>query len=207
MYVQWFVKGIGGQGRPGTSGVGRAEAFAMIADGHGVLSNWWRTKPNGCISPSEVQEMLNEHNLDRHVHDYDTFGPQSPFISLASGAVERDTALQRNFIYSAIDTALEFATDSWDRPGALFYGWVLVGLNPAVGLSVVAEEIRELNAYRRWSPFQLEGEITAKIHIPANQISHVEWWDGSVDVSEPIDRYSNTNFMEPTPILNARDRF
>ena len=207
MYVQWFVKGVGGQGVSGPPGMTCPEASAMIAGGHGILCNWWRNKPEGAIRPSEIQDVLTEHNLDRHVHDYEHFGPESPFISLASGAVERDAALRRNFIYSAVDTALGFATDSWARPGALFYGWTLVGLNPAVGLSVVAEEIRDLHVYRRWSPFQLEGEITAKIHIPANQISHVEWWDGGVDRSCPIDHYTNPDFVEPTPILNARDRF
>jgi len=207
MYVQWFVKGIGGQGPVGPPGVSQAEAFAMISEGEGIVCNWWRNKPDSKISPSEIQAVLNEHNLDRHVHDYDNFGHQSPFISLASGAVERDAALRRNFVYSAVDTALDFATDSWARPGALYYGWALVGLNPAVGLSVVAEEIRDLQVYHRWSPFQLEGEITAKIHIPANQISHVEWWDGNRRRTSPVARHDNLDFLKPTPILNVRNLF
>jgi hypothetical protein len=207
MYVQWFVKGIAGQTTSRGPHLREQEAYDMALRGHGIVSNWWRNTPTRTIHPDKTLAVLTEHNLDRHLHDYHTFGPETPFISLASGCVERDTITQQNAIYSAVDTALEFATDAGARPGALFYGWVIVGLNPAVKLAAVAESVRDLNVYHRWSPFQLEGEITAKIHIPANQIQRVEWWDTRIDPSSPSGFRDNPLFTAPTPILNVREHF
>lgn len=209
MYIQWFVKGIAGRASMTShaDGITQAWAWQMILGGHGILSNWWRNKPGGAISPPEVQTVLTEHNIDRHIHDYHSFGQQTPFISLASGCVERDTVVAQNFVYSAIDTALDFATDAWARPGALFYGWVIAGLNPAVPISSVAETVRDLNVYHRWSPFQLEGEVTAKVHIPVHQLSKVEWWDAAIDRTGPVDTLMNPAFVVPTPIMNVRELF
>jgi hypothetical protein len=208
MYIQWFVKGIAGQA-DSNSGTALTwpQAKQLLSGGHGIDSNWWRNKPNRLITPSEIDAILTEHNLDRHVHDYQNYGQQTPFISVASGCVERDTLMSQNFVYSAVTTALDFATDAWSRPGALFYGWLPVALNPAVPISAVAEEIRDLNVYHRWSPFQLEGEVTAKVHIPSNQIKAVEWWDGNADPNKPVDRFENPSFIEPTPITNVREHF
>ncbi|MCY4014839.1 MAG: hypothetical protein OXG82_19225 [Gammaproteobacteria bacterium] len=155
-------------------GLTKDEAKALILDDVGILSNWWRNKVR--ISPQEVAEVLTEANLDRHLHDYARFGDETPFISLACGAVERDAVVRYNWVRSAIDTALMFATDSWTRPGALFYVWVATSHRPAVALQAVAEPVRDLNIYWRWSPHQPEGEVTAKVHIPANQIEKLEWW-------------------------------
>lgn len=199
MYVQWFAKGISGQY------VSKADAWAMVASGEGILSNWWRAQ--GSITPAQVQQVLTETNLDRHLHAYASYGGTTPFISVASGCVERDALLQRNWIYSAVDTALEFATDAGAHAGAVFYGWTIVGLNPAVPLGGVSESVRELNVYRRWSPYQLEGEITAKVHIPANQIERVEWWDPALSLLSAQDTYDNPDFESPEPITNLRDLF
>ena len=203
MYIQWFVKGISGD----AGSLDWVTAQALLNDGQGILSNWWRTISGGTISPAQVDAILTENNLDRHIHDYANFGNATPFISVASGCVERDTLLAQNYIHSALTTALDFATDAWAHPGALFFGWVPVALNPAVPLSAFAEEIRNLNVYHRWSPFQLEGELTAKVHIPANQIERVEWWDGSVDRENPVHTFSNSGFVGPTPITNVRELF
>lgn len=70
-----------------------------------------------------------------------------------------------------------------------------------------AEEVRNLNTYRRWSPYQLEGEITAKVYIPANQIHWVEWWDRSIDPNAPTHRYVNRRFVDPKSLLNFRELF
>ena len=67
--------------------------------------------------------------------------------------------------------------------------------------------IRDLNVYHRWSPFQLEGEITAKIHIPSNQIERVEWWDLSSDATASQRTCTNPGFVTPAPILNVREHF
>jgi hypothetical protein len=80
-------------------------------------------------------------------------------------------------------------------------------MNPAPEISSVAEAVRDLNVYRRWSPYQLEGEITAKIQIPANQISHVEWWDGAQRRDQPVRTFVNPAFVDPAPVINLRDLF
>ncbi len=202
MYIQKFIKGISGE-EP--SGLTWQDACDLLNQHRGIQSNWWRHK--GTITPAEVAAVLSEHNLDRHLHDYDNFGYKSPFISLASGCIERDVLLGANFMYSAKDTALDFATGAFEHPGTLFYGWVMVGLNPAVELSAVAESVRDLNVHHRWSPYQLEGEITAKIHIPANQIERIEWWDPASDPSSPTDVYQNPGYASAAPVTNMREYF
>lgn len=116
MYIQRCVKGIVGE-VPGKDGITKADAHVMAVQGGGIISNWWRK--TGLINPSMVEDVLTEANLDRHLHDYDAFGSDTPFISLACGAVERDALVQQNFVYSARDTALMFATEDWTRPGAV----------------------------------------------------------------------------------------
>ena len=205
MYIQMCVKGIAGRDETHPVGVSWDEAQGLVRDRTGILSNWWRVR--GQIRPCEVADVLNERNLDRHLHDYAVFGNETPFISLAAGAVERDTLLRRNFQYDARDTALAFATEDWSRPGALFYCWVPTSLNRAVPLGFVAEAVRDLLVYRAWSPWQLEGEITAKVHIPSNQIQRVEWWDGSVDRQAPQFTLENDNYVAPALVTNLRDLF
>ena len=88
MYIQWFAKGIGGQTDDVEGGLLTwACAKGIIEHKVGLLSNWWRKKE--IISPQEVATVLTETNLDRHLHDYDTYGSDTPFISLAAGCVER----------------------------------------------------------------------------------------------------------------------
>jgi len=154
-----------------------------------------------------VSESLTNQNLDRHLHDYDSFGDETPFISLATGAVERNTITQQNFAYSAIDTALSFATENWTKPGALFFCWVVTSNSPAVELSNVAEAVRDLNIYQRWSPYQLEGELTAKVHIPSNQIERVEWWNPSHGHWHPEHTWANPKYIQPEVLSNIRDLF
>ncbi|WP_332768704.1 hypothetical protein [Phenylobacterium sp.] len=207
MYIQWFAKGIAGRRDhgPPSRRLTKADAWDIVDSRTGILSNWWHSQ--GGISPSSVAQVLTETNLDRHLHAYATFGTQSPFISVAAGCVERDALLQQNFVYSAVDTALDFATDAWAYPGAVFFGWTIVGLNPAVPMRGISESVRELNVYRRWSPYQLEGEITVKVNIPANQIERVEWWDPIHSRSAPQDVHNNPDFERPDPISNIRELF
>ena len=199
MYIQWCVKGIASG-----PGFGWNEAQHLLASEAGILSNWWRARHQ--ITPTEVAEVLNLANLYRHLNDYDTYGPETPFISLAAGSVGRDAYLGVNTVHSAIDTGLWFATDFGTRPGALFYCWVPVGLNPAVEVSSVAETVRDLHVYRDYLPYQLEGEVTAKVHIPSNQIEKVEWWNDFNDV-DPVDTFLNPLFVEPGPLTTLRDLF
>jgi hypothetical protein len=204
MYIQKCVKGIAGASSD-SDGITKESAEAVLTQNEGIVSNWWRQQ--GTITPEMVAQVLTEENLDRHVHDYDNYGFGTPFISLASGAVERDRIVRQNYAYSAVDTALMFATDNWSRPGALFFCWVPVGHIPAVTLVSIAEPVRDLNIYQRWSPYQLEGEVTAKVHIPANQIQRVEWWDATSSTKKPMETWVNPCYVEPEVLSNVRDLF
>lgn len=199
MYIQWCVKGIASG-----PGFGWPEAQHLITSETGILSNWWRARHG--ITPTEIAGVLNLANLYRHLNDYDVYGPETPFISLAAGAVERDAALGINTTHSAIDRGLWFATDFGKTSGALFYCWVPVGLNQAIEVSSVAEAVRDLHVYRDYLPYQLEGEVTAKVHIPSNQIAKVEWWNDFHDL-DPAHTFVNPLFVEPTPLTTLRDLF
>jgi hypothetical protein len=207
MFVQWCIKGVRGR-LPGENkdvGIDDAEASDIVQGGQGILCNWWRRA--GHISPSEQRAKLTAANLDRHVHDYDAFSSETPFISLTAGCVDRDIAMRINRVHEAQDTALRFCTDWGARPGYLFYCWVIVGLKPAVSVEGVAEEIRELNTYLSWSDYQLEGEVTAKISVPANQIRAWERWDsdsnGNVN-ARYTRREQNLRFDGPALVSNIR---
>ena len=204
MYLQYCVKGVAGASRSGV-GVTKREAVALMLDEVGILSNWWRTLKQ--ISPPEVADVLTDANLDRHLHDYARFGAQTPFISLACGSVERDEIIRYNWIHSAVDTALMFATDNFTRPGALFYLWVATSHRPAITVQTVAEPVRDLNIYRNWSPYQPEGEVTAKVHIPANQIEKLEWWVPDGGRGRVADTVPNRNYVAPELLSDVRQFF
>jgi hypothetical protein len=204
MHIQHCVKGIRGETTTGANdGLTWSSAVAMIRSGDGIYSNWWRNK--GTISKPEIRTVLTESNLDRHIHDYTAFRDQTPYISLSAGAVIRDPSLLTNLVYDAVDTALFFATDDWGHPGALFYCWTVVGFHPAVAFEFVSEPVRDLLIYRGWSPFHDEGEIVAKVHIPAHQIRRVEWWDPAVSQLDPASSWDNPDFTAPDPLLNERE--
>lgn len=196
------------------SGISDSEARILIDGGHGIQCNWWRNVHQ--ISPPEIRDKVTYANLLRHVNKYSSADPVTgrpffegtPFISLTSGCVERNTALRTNRIVPARRTALEFATRSGTGPGYLFYCWVFVSLNPAVEVLGVAEEVRELNTYRSYSLYQTEGEITAKIHIPSNQIEKCEKYDPtkSRDLI-PAWTHWNNEFEDPSTVSNVRELF
>jgi hypothetical protein len=204
MHVQHCVKGIRGESDTGANdGLTWASAIDMIASGQGLISNWWRNK--GVISPPELQAVLTTGNLDRHLHDYDTFGDETPYISLSAGAVLRDPGMMTNLVYDAVDTGLSFATDDWAHPGALFYCWTVVAFHSAIPFDFVSEPVRDLLIYRGWSPFHDEGEIVAKVHIPAHQIRRIEWWDPGISHMAPNHVWDNPRYKVPSPLLNERN--
>jgi hypothetical protein len=215
MFAQWCVKGIRGRNPEDVTrdGLTPDEAISIVRDGRGILCNWWRNV--GTISPEERRQRLTAANLDLHINNYSSVVQTTPFISLAAGCVERDVFYRTNRIHMAEDTALAFATDNGSRFGFLFYCWVIVGLKPAVSIESVAEEVRELNSYRSWSTFQLEGELTAKIQVHANHIERVEWWEpvggGQVQRRRAPPSwnpaYVNPRFDPPSQISNIRELF
>lgn len=208
MFVQWCIKGV--------NGIDDDEARGIIDNRHGLICRWWRNVET--ISPPKRREKLTEANLERHVNAYDATDPATgipfcegtPFISLASGSVERSSFLQTNITHPAHMVALDFATRRGDVEGYLFYCWVIVGIKTAPTVESVAEEVRELNTYRRYSHFQTEGEITAKINIPSNQIHRCEKYSilqpGKPN-SAPDWTHLNAAFDDPMMVSNIRDFF
>jgi len=221
MYVQMCIKGV--------NHINLAEAQEVLA-GEGLTCNWWRERGKEMkgISPPEIDERLNSANLDLHINSYEKGHPdypgsvkeETPFISLTAGAVSRNLFLKTNFVHPAHLTALSFASNFGRHPGEcyLFYCWVVVGLTPAVEVKHLAEEVRELNTYRRFSAFQTEGEIVAKIEVPARQIHRFERYEvhGSgnlhsdisfVDDISFIDAFKNPRYVDPYSIVNIREVF
>lgn len=174
--IQWCIKGMA---------LTDDNAARTIIDGQGgIVCNWWRQVH--IITPQAIRLKLTTPNLDRHVNHFQEidsatgrpFSELTPFISLSAGTIERDALARTNFARRARRTALWFSTDFGQRNyGYLFTCWVVVSPRPNVEIEGMAEEVRELNVYRRYSAFQTEGEVVAKIIVPDNHIQSCEKWD------------------------------
>ncbi|MGK5112025.1 MULTISPECIES: hypothetical protein [unclassified Geodermatophilus] len=206
MIVQWCIKGL--------SLPDDASAKRILDDQNGIVCNWWRNSLE--IDPQETQQRLSEATLDAHVNHFTTIDPSTgkpysfgtPFISLSAGTVERDTAARTNWVHRAWRTGLWFGTMFGARDTAYLYTcWCVVAPRPSVPLEGVAEEIRDLNVYRHYSPFQTEGEITAKIVVPDNQIAGCEKWQWN-QAARRMDRcwsQPNPRFVPPERLTNVRE--
>ncbi|MET8678815.1 hypothetical protein ABZW18_14860 [Streptomyces sp. NPDC004647] len=190
------------------------EARRLIDSQDGLVSRWW-LKHNP-LPLNQVPGKLTEQNLNLHVNHFETIDPttglpfceESPFISLACGTVERDAMAKTNFVHTARHTALWFGTRfGAERVAYLYTCWVILAPRSAVEVQGVAEEIRDLNTYRRYSPYQTEGEVTAKVNVPANQIRSCEkWvWDRPAGDMQRQWEYLNTDFTEPEALSNVRE--
>jgi hypothetical protein len=189
-------------------------ARRLIDSGVGLLSNWWRDA--GIITRIEVSGQLTLSALDRHINHFDDPDPATsrpfreitPFISLSAGTVERRSATATNFAHRARKTALWFGTEFGAKPSAyLFVCWLVLAPRPAVEVEGVAEEVRDLNTYRRYSAFQTEGEIVAKVNVPATQIHSCEkWlWDPTQNILQMDWVHQNRSFIAPESLSNVRE--
>ena len=206
MDVQWCVKGL--------SLTDDATAREIIQSGQGLLCNWWRS--SNIIRPSEVRDKLTEANLDLHVNHFGLTNPstgqcvgdETPFISMSAGTVERRVAARTNVVHRARRTALWFGTNFGQAPVAYLYiCWVVVAPRQAVEVEAVAEKVRDLNVYRAYSDYQTEGEIVAKIYVPANQIQRLEKWEWEQDGPSMArtEVFENPNFAAPTVLSNVME--
>lgn len=207
MIVQWCIKGMFIDG-------GDQKARSLIDSRGGITCNWWRDV--GKITMPQVRDKLTDGNLNLHVNHFTSIDPATkrqfreltPFISLTAGTVERDTAAKTNIIHRARGTALWFGTNFGASDHAYLYTcWLVVAPRSAVVIESVAEEVRDLNTYRRYSAFQTEGEIIAKVSVPDNQIRDCEkWtWDRAGMVFRKDWTYTNSRFTLPEQLSNIRE--
>jgi hypothetical protein len=206
MIVQWCVKGLA---------LDADDQARSIIDGQlGLVCNWWRDV--NLISPQEIRTRLTSAALDAHVNHFGDvdpstgrpFGDLTPFISLSCGVVERDAANRTNHVRRARQTALWFGTSFGQRSYTyLFVCWVVLAPREAVEIEGVAEEIRDLNTYRRYSDYQPEGEVTAKVIVPDNHIYACERWDLDVEARRYVETWvqPNPRFTPPERLSNVRD--
>lgn len=213
MIVQRVIKGIGG--------INRSDGQNIL--NLGILCNWWRNCPNQTLPENEIPQRLTERNLFWHQNSYSDpdpleggqpFHEHTPFVSTTAGTVERDPSLSRNVIHPAWLVSLEFATDGWSRDGYLFYCYLFVLGQPTVEHRQFSEELRELNVYTGYSPYQPEGEITAKIIIPPTQIEKFSFYSNSSihsslsagQLPTPDDEVMNVGrYKPPEELSNIRD--
>lgn len=210
MIIQKVIKGLGG--------INRSQADEMFRAG--IICNWWRKI--GTMPETGVYERLTARNLYWHQNRFldpdpddgnEPFHKHTPFISTTAGAVERDPAAGINILTPAWLVALEFATDAWQRDGYLFHCYVFVLGKQSIPHRPFSEEVRELNIYTGFSPFQPEGEVTAKINIPPTQIEKYSFYDiasvrNALAAGQlPAPSYEATNsqnYRPPEEISNIR---
>lgn len=185
----------------------------------GILCRWWNRV--GRIAPEEVTARLTERNLMWHLSRYTHLDPtfnnepfcdHTPFISTTAGAVERIAMLRRNRVFSPFMTALTFATDGFTRVGYIFHGYVFTLGKKAVPLEAFSEEVRDLYVYSQYLPFYREGEIVAKVQIPAVNLRKYEKFDPAACRADlaagrkprPIDVVANPHYLPPRRFANLR---
>jgi hypothetical protein len=212
MIIQKVLKGI--------NGINRSQVDVILQEG--ITCRWWNN-----VNPlprNEIPLRLNERNLYWHQNRYSDPDPleggqpfylHTPFISTTAGTVERDAVFATNLLTPAWEIALRFATNDWTTEGYLFHCYVFILGRRAIGVEAFAEEIRELNIYTGFSPYQPEGEITAKVVIPPAQIEKAELWsladaqaalnNGILPVADPNGVVSNDLFVSPATYNNVRD--
>jgi hypothetical protein len=73
----------------------------------------------------------------------------------------------------------------------------------------VAEEIRDLNTYRRYSDYQTEGEVAAKVVVPDNHIQKCQKWTWNRQAMSiaPAPGWIQVNprFTSPDTLSNVRE--
>ena len=109
-------------------------------------------------------------------------------------------------------TALQFATANFTTRGFIFYAYLITLGKKAIPLIQFAEEVRELTSHHYNLPYNREGEILAKITIPAPQIEKAEEYDGATALRQlrtgklpsPLQTIHNGNYAAPDKYFNIR---
>ena len=201
MFLQWFVRGMRGLG---------PDEVRYILD-TGMQCQALRNDPG---RPQwELEGELTDENLDRHRHDHDRYGNDSPYVSTTAGTYREGGRFRRhNESLFAFDTALSFAVITSRSNGWIFYGYHFLLGRPAGRHAEFAEEVRDLHQHPVWSRYRGEGEIAAAIRIPPRRLQRAEFYSfANVDEAirqkapiEPDDVVPNPGFVEPRELLAPR---
>jgi hypothetical protein len=189
----------------------------LILEDSGIVCNLWR-KVGAPLTPKEVRERLTDRNVEWHLNHYDDkddkenneiFSCHTPFISTTAGCVERDARSGKNPAFSALITAVKFATANFTRTGWVFYGYVNVIGRKSVPLAEFAEETRELHIWTDFQQWHPEGEVMAKIVIPPTHLERAECYDGPTLVNRGkivcIKSLRNAYYKAPESFSNVRE--
>lgn len=204
MFFQKILKGI--------TGIDMRMAKKILYK-EGIQCAWWRKVET--ISPADWQARLNERNLSWHLNRFEDadptekgekFAKHTPFISTTAGAVERDLISRKNILFPAEYIATSFATNAFQQGGFVFYGYVYTLGQKSLKLIDFAEEVRDLLVYTGFLPWHHEGEVVAKIHIPAIQLEKCEAWHctstGKLKRGKTI---PNPSYEPPERYANVRE--
>jgi hypothetical protein len=210
MFFQMILKGI-----PGDNDAKAQQCLQRT----GLRCTWWEHA--GSITPDQIQDKLTERNLEWHLNHFDDPDPHeggqvfrlhTPFISTTAGAIERDSRRPRNWRKPSFLTALQFATRNYTTSGFVFYGYVYTLGRKSIPLVPFAEEVRELHIYTDYLKYHPEGEVVAKIWIPAVNLQRYEKYDPASALEalrngqkpDPVDTVWNAAYAAPEQYANVR---
>jgi hypothetical protein len=128
--------------------------------------------------------------------------------------VEPDHEAEENYVWDAFYTAVWYATEEFKTSGFVYYGYVYTLGKQAIPLREFAEEVRDLHVYPSYMPYRREGEVVAKLHIPATRLRRCEWYSGPKAEEDfiagrrpylrSIDILENPGYKPPEPYSNVR---
>ena len=202
MIIQQILKGIGN--------IDELDADRILTQ-TGIESNWIR---NSSVDLSDWSGRLTDEELEWHLNRFDDHYPATggrysqltPFISTTAGVYERDPDTADIVPFDPIEVAISFATNEFSRDGFVFHGYVFILERPSIPLVGFAEEVRSLTSFPWYMPYHHEGEITAKIHIPACQLEKYERYDVTPDGGCSLVGSSpdNPSYRSPWEFCNVR---
>jgi hypothetical protein len=161
------------KGIPKQSGFGDREAMRVLSTG--LKSAWVRANKLRTLDSAwpDAHSALSVAALASHVNNYHSVRHQTPYVSLTAGLMLYDGQSRTATRRSAWQTALEFATKFGTVTGYVFECWVVLPPNPAPELPGFGEDVRDLNLHASFAYWHPQGEVAAKLGVPARQIRRV----------------------------------
>jgi hypothetical protein len=175
MLIQWCLKGIPEIAATSkVDGFGDIEALNVLTSG--LQSQWLRSTSASSLLPGlpNAVRQLSNAALDNHVNNYAAVKHNTPYVSLSAGVILPAPHFGGVSVRPAWQTALDFATSGGKTSGYIFRCWCIVAPKAIASLPAVADEVRDLNIFRRFWIFHDEGEIAAKLFVPSRQIECVQ---------------------------------